>query len=88
MTMMVMNFRFYKFSCLTEQVFDLQERFRFMECVRVVICGCPMLTEISEGKVAGCLIPTNFDLLKYNQNFKVQDFRNNFNKSLTMFPLP
>lgn len=49
---MVMNFRFHKFSWLTEQVFDLQEKFRFMEFIRVVICGCPMLTEISEGKVA------------------------------------
>lgn len=51
-TIMVMFFRFHKFYWLTEQVFDLQERFRFMEYIRVIICGNAMLTEISEGKVA------------------------------------
>jgi len=49
----VMNFRFHKFPWLTEQIFDLHERFRFMEYIPVVICGCPMLTEKCEGKVAG-----------------------------------
>jgi hypothetical protein len=41
--------------------------------IRIVICGCPMLMEISEGKVARWLICRNFDLLKYNQNLGTAD---------------